>query len=76
MIEYDVFEVHTKKTHFPLEQGWQFAKLIWTFSVKHDERYKTRLCIGGHTIVADEFDTYTSTVRPEDVRLKLYLAEK
>ena len=76
MIQYEVFEVHTKLDHFPAEKGWQFAKLIWTFAVKHDGRHKARLCIGGHTTIADEFDTYASTVRPENVRLQLFLAAK
>ena len=76
MIEYSVFEVQPNSTDFTKENWWQFAKIIWTFAVKHDGRHKARLCIGGHTAIADEFDTYTSTVRPENVRLQLYLAEK
>ena len=76
MIQYEVFEIHTKIDHFTKEEGWQFAKLIWTFAVKRDGRHKARLCIGGHTTIADEFDTYETTVRTENVRLQLYLAAK
>ena len=36
MIQYEVFEVHTDTNHFPKDEGWQFAKLIWIFAVKHD----------------------------------------
>ena len=76
MIEYSVFEVQPNSTDFTKENGWQFAKLIWTFAVKHDGRHKARLFIGGHNTIADEFDTYASTVRPENFRLQLYLAAK
>ena len=76
MIQYEVFEVHTDIDHFLREEGWQFAKLIWTFAVRHDRRHKVRLCIRGHTTIADEFDTYASTVKPENVRLQLFLAVK
>ena len=76
MIQYQVFEVHTDINHFPKEDGWQFAKLIWVFAVKHDGRHKARLCIGGHTTIADEYDTYASTVKPENVRLQLFLSAK
>ena len=76
MIQYELFEVHAKIDPFPKEEGCQFAKLIWTFAVKQDGRYKTRLCIGGHTTIADEFDTYESTVRPKNVRLQIYLEAK
>ena len=40
MIEYSVFEVQPNSTEFTKEEGWQFAKLIWTFAVKHDGRHK------------------------------------
>ena len=76
MIQYEVFEVHTDIEPFPREEGWQFEKLIWTFAVKHNGRHKAGLFIGGHTTIADEFETYASTVQPENVRLQLFLSAK
>ena len=74
MIEFKVFKIHQERPQFSTDDGWQFAPLHWVYAIKHDGRHKAQLVIGGHVKNSEGYNTFSSTVRMEHVRLQVFLA--
>ena len=74
MIEFKLFKIHQERPQFSTEEGWKFAPLHWVCAVKQDGRHKAGLVIGGHVTDAEGYNTFSSKVRMEHVRLQVFLA--
>lgn len=69
-----VFQYHPYTTNFDRTEGWQFAPMHMIFDIKHDGRYKARLCVGGNVLDMSGYETFSSTVKDLTVRLLMLTA--
>ena len=56
LIKYKVFTALEDHKRCCKENGWQYAPILWVFTVKHDLRRKARMVIGGHVTDSEELD--------------------
>ena len=73
MIAFKVFKINQNRPQFLSKEGRELVPIHWVYTVKHDGQHKAILVIGGHVTNPEGYNTFSSTIRMEHVRLQVFI---